>query len=156
DHAAEGIYAVYDLGGGTFDISILRLTKGVFEVVATGGDTQLGGDDFDALIVSRLVPAERLQALGKGDLRALHVAARAAREALSDAEQVPFQVGLSDGSRVQGLLERAEFESWAQPLVQRTLNAATRALRDAGLEREQIKGVVMVGGATRMPLVRSE
>ncbi|NYT70183.1 Fe-S protein assembly chaperone HscA [Pusillimonas noertemannii] len=156
DHAAEGIYAVYDLGGGTFDISILRLTKGVFEVVATGGDTQLGGDDFDALIVSRLVPAERLQALGKGDLRALHVAARAAREALSDAEQVPFQVDLSDGSRVQGLLERADFESWAQPLVQRTLNAATRALRDAGLEREQIKGVVMVGGATRMPLVRSE
>lgn len=156
DHASEGIYAVYDLGGGTFDISILRLTKGVFEVVATGGDTQLGGDDFDALIVSRLVPAERLQGLGKGDLRALHVAARTAREALSDTGQVLFQVDLSDGPQVQGVINRADFDNWAQPLVQRTLDAATRALRDAGLEREQIKGVVMVGGATRMPLVRSE
>jgi len=156
DHGAEGVYAVYDLGGGTFDISILRLTKGVFEVVATGGDTQLGGDDFDVLIVSRLVGAERLQALGKGDLRALQVAARTAREALSESDDVPFQVDLSGGRRIDSTLSRADFEAWARPLVQRTLDAATRALRDAGLEREQIKGVVMVGGATRMPLVRRE
>src|SRR5690606_15617616 len=83
-------------------------------------------------------------------------AARAAREALSDADHVTFQAGLSDGQQIQATLNRADFDNWAQPLVQRTLDAATRALRDAGLEREQIKGVVMVGGATRMPLVRSE
>src|SRR5690606_6753643 len=108
------------------------------------------------LIVSELVPAGQLRALGKGDLRALHVAARNAREALSDAEQVPFRVQLSDGQQVDATLVRSDFNRWAQPLVQRTLDAATRALRDAGLEREQIKGVVMVGGATRMPLVREE
>ncbi|WP_397475285.1 Fe-S protein assembly chaperone HscA [Pusillimonas sp.] len=156
DHGAEGIYAVYDLGGGTFDISILRLSKGVFEVAATGGDTQLGGDDFDSLIVQQVVGAERLQSLAKSDVRTLRVAARAVREALSDTDGATFEAVLSDGGRVIRSLNRKEFEQWAQPLVQRTLDTAVRALRDAGLEKEQIKGVVMVGGATRMPLVRSE
>lgn len=156
DNGAEGVYAVYDLGGGTFDISILRLTKGVFEVVATGGDTQLGGDDFDALIVEQCIGSEQLGGLGKADLRALQVAARKAREALSDNEQTEFETTLSDGRQVARSITCSQFEQWAQPLVQRTLDTATRALRDAGLEKEQIKGVVMVGGATRMPLVRRE
>lgn len=156
DHAAEGVYAVYDLGGGTFDISILRLTKGVFEVVSTGGDTQLGGDDFDAVIVEQVMGAARKQALAKSDLRRLQVAARAAREALSDQDEVVFAATLSTGETIGHTLTASQFESWAQPLVQRTLDAATRALRDAGLEQAQIKGVVMVGGATRMPLVRRE
>src|SRR5690606_6006466 len=108
DHGAEGVYAVYDLGGGTFDISILRLSKGVFEVVATGGDTQLGGDDFDALIVAQMLDAERLQSLGKSDLRALHVSARAAREALSDHDEVPFNVSLSDGTQISRTIGRGE------------------------------------------------
>src|SRR5690606_30907674 len=117
-----------------------RLTQGVFEVVATGGDTQLGGDDFDALIVQQLVEAGRLQTLAKADLRALHVAARAAREALSQRDQVSFDVALSGGERVTRTLRREEFDAWAQPLLRRTLDTATRALRDAGLEKEQVKG----------------
>jgi len=156
DHGAEGVYAVYDLGGGTFDISILRLSKGVFEVVSTGGDTQLGGDDFDTLIVEQLVDGARLQQLAKGDRRALMVAARAAREALSDQEEVPFQVVLSNDERIERTITRKEFEAWAKPLIRRTLDTARRAMRDADLEKEQIKGVVMVGGATRMPVVRRE
>lgn len=154
DHGAEGVYAVYDLGGGTFDISILRLSKGVFEVVATAGDTQLGGDDFDALIVAQVIDSARLDQLPKKDRRALMVAARAAREALSDKDEVAFEVVLSDEVRVARSITRAEFEAWARPLVQRTLDTARQAMRDADLEKEQIKGVVMVGGATRMPVVR--
>ncbi|WP_301117833.1 Fe-S protein assembly chaperone HscA [Pusillimonas sp. (ex Stolz et al. 2005)] len=154
DHGAEGVYAVYDLGGGTFDISILRLSKGVFEVVATAGDTQLGGDDFDALIVAQVIDSARLDQLPKKDRRALMVAARAAREALSDKDEVAFEVVLSDEVRIARSITRAEFEAWARPLVQRTLDTARQAMRDADLEKEQIKGVVMVGGATRMPVVR--
>src|SRR5690606_3949095 len=97
-----------------------------------------------------------LQTLAKADLRALHVAARAAREALSQRDQVSFDVALSGGERVTRTLRREEFDAWAQPLLRRTLDTATRALRDAGLEKEQVKGVVMVGGATRMPVVRRE
>ena len=155
DHASEGVYAVYDLGGGTFDISILRLSKGVFEVVATGGDTQLGGDDFDAEIVKQVVQARALNVDRKEDVRALYVAARAARETLTDAEQVEFsaQVG---GQTIQMAVTREQFEAWAQPLVGRTIDRARRTLRDAGLEASDVKGVVMVGGATRMPVVQRE
>lgn len=156
DHGAEGIYAVYDLGGGTFDLSVLRLSQGVFEVAATGGDTQLGGDDFDAAIVAQIVQGQGLEALDKGDQRALAVAARAAREALSVNDTVVFEAQLSGSRRAAQEISRAQFEAWVQPLVQRTLDRALRTLRDAGLTRQDVKGVVMVGGATRMPVVQRE
>lgn len=158
DHDAEGVYAVYDLGGGTFDISILRLTQGVFEVVATAGDTALGGDDFDALIVDEWVkddPAAAQQALREPRAyRALLVAARAAREALSAQESADYTVELPDGQRLAGTLTRAHFETLAQPLLSRTLECVSRTLRDARLASADVRGVVMVGGATRMPVVR--
>ncbi|WP_154388846.1 Hsp70 family protein, partial [Bordetella pertussis] len=128
DQAAEGIYAVYDLGGGTFDISILRLTQGVFEVIATGGDTALGGDDFDSAIVAHACAGEDVAALPVADRRALLVAARAAREALTDQAQAPFEVTLRDGRAIQATLTRAQFEQLAEPLVGRTLDSARRAL----------------------------
>ncbi|SAI71789.1 chaperone protein [Bordetella ansorpii] len=159
DNAAEGVYAVYDLGGGTFDVSILRLTRGVFEVIATGGDTALGGDDFDSLIVERVLAgqpaAQAADAQGaRADRRRLLVAARAAREALSSQEQARLDVTLADGTAVAYDLSRAQFEEWARELVERTLDSARRALRDAGLAPADVRGVVMVGGATRMPVVR--
>lgn len=156
DHGAEGIYAVYDLGGGTFDLSILRLSQGVFEVAATGGDTQLGGDDFDAAIVAQLIQALKLDALDKGDQRALAVAARTAREALSASDSIVFEAQLSGSRRAALEIDRAQFEAWVQPLVQRTLDRAVRTLRDAGLTKQEVKGVVMVGGATRMPIIQRE
>lgn len=156
DHGAEGIYAVYDLGGGTFDLSILRLSQGVFEVAATGGDTQLGGDDFDAAIVAQLIQALKLDALDKGDQRALAVAARTAREALSASDSIVFEAQLSGSRRAALEIDRAQFEAWVQPLVQRTLDRAMRTLRDAGLTKQEVKGVVMVGGATRMPIIQRE
>lgn len=158
DHDAEGVYAVYDLGGGTFDISILRLAQGVFEVVATAGDTALGGDDFDALIVDEWVkddPAAAQQALREPRAyRALLVAARAAREALSAQESADYAVELPDGQGLAGTLTRAHFETLAQPLLSRTLECVSRTLRDARLAPADVRGVVMVGGATRMPVVR--
>ena len=154
DNAAEGIYAVYDLGGGTFDISILRLSKGVFEVIATGGDTALGGDDFDAAIAAWAVNGRKLPELGPEDQRALLVAARRAREALTDAAQTELAVTLSGGRKLKLALTREQFETLGRPLVARTLSSARRALRDAGLAADEVKGVVMVGGATRMPIVR--
>lgn len=155
DNGAEGVYAVYDLGGGTFDISVLRLSKGVFEVVATGGDTQLGGDDFDAAIVQQVCGDRQLNNLDKTDLRALYVAARTAREALSDDATVNFSATVA-GREVSFQITREQFEQWAQPLVQRTLDRARHTLRDADLSVGDIKGVVMVGGATRMPVVQRE
>ncbi|WP_088147786.1 Fe-S protein assembly chaperone HscA [Achromobacter denitrificans] len=154
DNAAEGVYAVYDLGGGTFDISILRLTQGVFEVISTGGDTALGGDDFDALIVDHVRAGLASGELTPSDRRGLLMAARAAREALSDADEARLQLALSNGRAVDAVLTRAEFETLAQPLIGRTLDCARRALRDASLAPADVRGVVMVGGATRMPVVR--
>ncbi|OZI70693.1 Fe-S protein assembly chaperone HscA [Bordetella genomosp. 12] len=154
DQAAEGVYAVYDLGGGTFDISILRLSQGVFEVIATGGDTVLGGDDFDHAIVADLVAAQAVEGLSLSDRRGLLVAARAAREALTDAGQAAIAVTLEGGRSLNATLTRAQFEALATPLIDRTLQAARRALRDAGLAVADVKGVVLVGGATRMPAVR--
>ena len=155
EKGAEGVYAVYDLGGGTFDISILRLTKGVFEVVATGGDTALGGDDFDRLIVDRILTNHpEAGGWGAAGQRALAVAARAARERLSDEAETTVSFTLNNGEVVEEALTRAEFEAMAQPLVQRTLACARRALQDAGLNTSEVQGVVMVGGATRMPVVQ--
>lgn len=154
DQAAEGVYAVYDLGGGTFDISILRLTKGVFEVIATGGDTALGGDDFDQAIVSDVMASQQLDQLTLSDRRGLLVAARAAREELTDLAEAPVALTLDSGRVVQTVLTRSHFEALSESLIKRTLDSARRALRDAGLALGDIKGVVMVGGATRMPVVR--
>lgn len=158
DHGSEGVYAVYDLGGGTFDMSLLRLSRGVFEVVATGGDTALGGDDFDALIVQQAIAKLALASVDHADRRALLSAARVLREALTDtatdAEVHTEHLTLSSGSMALSL-SRAEFEILAQPLVDKTLVCAKRALKDAGLSVSAIKGVVMVGGSTRMPVIRA-
>jgi len=158
DHGSEGVYAVYDLGGGTFDMSLLRLSRGVFEVIATGGDTALGGDDFDALIVERAITKHALSAVDHSDRRALLSAARLLREALTDTaadEDVHTEhLNLSSGAFALSLT-RAEFEILAQPLVEKTLTCARRALKDAGLTVKEIKGVVMVGGSTRMPVIRA-
>lgn len=154
DNASEGLYAVYDLGGGTFDISILRLSQGVFEVISTGGDTALGGDDFDAAIVAWMSENWHLTALVAEDRRALLVAARGLREALSVEQQADVSLTLSTGYSLAVQLTRERFETLAQPLVAKTLATARRALRDAELTPAEIKGVVMVGGATRMPVVQ--
>ncbi|GIL04747.1 MAG: chaperone protein HscA [Betaproteobacteria bacterium] len=154
DNAAEGVYAVYDLGGGTFDISILKLTKGVFEVLATGGDTALGGDDFDHRLYCWALEQADLSLLPPEDTSLLTVKARAAKEALSTKDSATIQARLSQGRWINLTIKRDIFAGMTQHLVQKTLDAARRALRDAGLKPADVKGVVMVGGATRMPHVR--
>jgi len=155
DHGSEGIYAVYDLGGGTFDISLLRLARGVFEVIATGGDTALGGDDFDQLIASDFMLQYSLTELSLLDRRILLSVARRLRESISDRTTESESVVLA-GRRLTLTLERSHFEQLAKPLLDRTLSSARRALNDAGLTVTDVKGVVMVGGATRMPVVREK
>ena len=153
DHGSEGVYAVYDLGGGTFDLSLLRLTRGVFEVIATGGDTRLGGDDFDALIVAYFTRTLCLNDLTPASRRAMLSAARVLREGLTD--QPDFTVKVTLGSTTLALsLTRQAFEAMASDLIDRTLGCARQALKDSSLSIKDIKGVVMVGGATRMPIVR--
>jgi len=154
DNAAEGVYAVFDLGGGTFDISILRLSRGVFEVLAANGDSALGGDDFDHRIHCWLLEKNRLSALGPQDTRLLLTHARAAKEQLTDHTETHITAVLSSGEVIDNVLTRDEFQALSQNLVQRTLQPLRRALRDAKLEIADIKGVVMVGGATRMPQVQ--
>ncbi len=149
----EGVYAVYDLGGGTFDLSLLRLSQGVFEVIATGGDTALGGDDFDEVIVNYFVEQTGSGAFSNEQRRHLLMAARCLREALTQAQSAEVDTGLS-GALAQLTLTRATFEKLAEPLVQRTLSCAKRALDDADQSLADVQGVVMVGGATRMPLVQ--
>mgnify|MGYP005805797571 CR=1 FL=1 len=154
DNAAEGVYAVYDLGGGTFDISILRLSRGVFEVLAANGDSALGGDDFDQRIHCWLLEKNCLSALGPQDTRLLLTHARAAKEQLTDHAETRITAVLSNGEVIDNILTQAEFQAMSQNLVQRTLQPLRRALRDAQLGVADIKGVVMVGGATRMPQVQ--
>jgi molecular chaperone HscA len=156
DNAAEGLYAIYDLGGGTFDVSILRLTRGVFEVIATGGDTALGGDDFDLAIADWALAQEGMDAAGLAptDRSALMTAARAAKEALSQAQETPLAWRASDGRVFTRSLTRTQFEALTAPLLARTLSAVRHALHDAKLDPQAVKGVVLVGGATRMPQVR--
>ena len=153
DHESEGVYAVYDLGGGTFDLSLLRLTRGVFEVIATGGDTRLGGDDFDALIVAYFTRTLCLNDLSPASRRAMLSAARLLREALTDRSDHTVSVTL-EGVTLALSLTRQAFEAMASGLIERTLNCARLALKDASLSVKDINGVVMVGGATRMPIVR--
>ncbi|MFZ2302311.1 MAG: Fe-S protein assembly chaperone HscA [Gallionella sp.] len=154
DNAAEGVYAVYDLGGGTFDISILRLSRGVFEVLAANGDSALGGDDFDQRIHCWLLEKNHLSALGPRDTRLLLTHARAAKEQLTEHAEARITAMLSTGELIDSVLTRSEFQAMSQNLVQRTLQPLRRALRDAKLGIADIKGVVMVGGATRMPQVQ--
>jgi molecular chaperone HscA len=155
DKGSHGLFAIYDFGGGTFDVSLLRLAGGVFEVVATGGDSALGGDDIDQALVARLLRREGLvrEALDPRERRALLVAARTAKEALSTRPSTRFTATL--GGRPRNLeLTRAELEAEARPFVERTLAAARRVLKDAAVEPGALDGVVLVGGSTRMPLVR--
>ncbi|PVZ40828.1 Fe-S protein assembly chaperone HscA [Pseudomonas sp. CC120222-01a] len=150
DQNAEGLVAIYDLGGGTFDISILRLTAGVFEVLATGGDTALGGDDFDHAIAGWIIEQAGLSAdLDPATQRQLLQAACAAKEALTDADTVSVSHGAWTGE-----LSRTAFEAMIEPLVARSLKACRRAVRDSGVELEEVAAVVMVGGSTRVPRVR--
>jgi molecular chaperone HscA len=154
DNAAEGIYAVYDLGGGTFDISILKLSKGVFEVVATSGDSMLGGDDFDQRLFCWVVEQAKLAPLGPRDMRRLQVKSREAKEHLTAHGEAPITAKLSSGEFVDLSIDTETFCSITQTLVNKTLGPMRKALRDAGLAPDQVKGVVMVGGATRMPQVQ--
>ncbi len=153
DQASEGVYAVYDLGGGTFDISILRLTRGVFEVLATGGDSALGGDDYDRALVDWVQAQTGCVIATPADKSNVLVAARACKEALSAADSATFEVTLSSGA-LSHTVTRAEFDAATAALTQRTLSAVRKALRDAKLSKDDIQGVVMVGGSTRMPQVQ--
>ena len=149
DSGQEGVIAVYDLGGGTFDISVLRLSRGVFEVLATGGDTALGGDDFDNLIADWIYEQRGIQSQGHSQHREVLNAAAEAKIALSDAAQTTISL---DGW--QGALTREAFEELIRPLVRKTLMTCRRALKDAGTDQDEVREVVMVGGSTRVPLVR--
>ena len=154
DNASEGVYAVFDLGGGTFDISVLRLTQGVFEVLATGGDSALGGDDYDqALADAALAQQAGLQVVSAGDKTLLKAAARAAKEALSTAPSASLQLALSTGPLAVDIT-RTEFEQATQALTARCMTAVRKALRDAKLAKGDVQGVVMVGGSTRMPQIQ--
>ncbi len=151
DKGAEGLVAIYDLGGGTFDISILRLTRGVFEVLATGGDTALGGDDFDHVIAGWVIEEAGLSAdLDPGSQRQLLQIACAAKERLTDEASV--RVAYGDWS---GELSRATLDELIEPFVARSLKSCRRAVRDSGVDLEEIRSVVMVGGSTRVPRVRT-
>lgn len=153
DNASEGVYAVYDLGGGTFDISILRLTQGVFEVIATGGDSALGGDDYDHALADAVLAQAGRQAGNDSDRAALLVAARAAKEALTEADAAPF-VAMLGGDELRVDVTRAQFDAVTQPLTARTIAAVRKALRDAKLKPDDLQGIVLVGGSTRMPQIR--
>ena len=154
DNGAEGTYAVFDLGGGTFDISILKLSKGVFEVISTNGDAALGGDDWDQRVFCWIVEEARLAPLAPRDMRLLLVKAREAKEYLTAHAEARISARLSSGEFVDLTLDTEIFSRITQHLVQKTLAPARKALRDAGLAVEEVKGVVMVGGATRMPQIQ--
>lgn len=154
ENASEGVYAVYDLGGGTFDISILRLSRGVFEVLSTNGDASLGGDDFDQRLYCWVIDRSHIAPPCDEDVRRLLMKAREAKEVLSRYDEAPIVARLSSGEQVDLTISRAEFDEITCPLVSKTLAPVRKALRDAGLRAEDIKGVVMVGGATRMPQVQ--
>ena len=163
DNAAEGTFVIYDLGGGTFDVSILKLTKGVFEVLATNGDSALGGDDFDHRIYCWVLDETRAKIrenngefipLAENDTRLLLTKARQAKEWLTDNYEAQILCRLNNGTLVDVTLTSAQFVELTQQLVIKTLSPTRKAMRDAGLTLEEIKGVVLVGGATRMPQVR--
>jgi molecular chaperone HscA len=160
DSGQEGIVAIYDLGGGTFDISILRLNKGVFEVLSTGGDTALGGDDFDNKIVERiLADANITTELSSKSLRKMSDLGRKVKEQLSEIDIVDYTINIESqglSQELSGSFSKADFESIIADLVKGTLRSCRRALKDADVEKEQVLEVVMVGGSTRVPYVREQ
>ncbi|MYN39075.1 Fe-S protein assembly chaperone HscA [Duganella sp. FT109W] len=153
DNGSEGIYAVYDLGGGTFDISILKLSKGVFEVLATGGDSALGGDDFDHRLFCHIHQQEKLAPLSDEDTAVLLVKAREAKELLSTKDEVTVDAALKSGEQVHITITAETFQEITKHLIDKTMKAIKKALRDANVDADDVDGVVMVGGATRMPHV---
>ena len=157
DKGAEGVHAIYDLGGGTFDISILRLNKGVFEVLATGGDSALGGDDFDRCVAEWIMQQAGLdENVSHGMVKRLMHAACQAKEALTQAEQTEIEVAIDPDNSWQGSLSREQFNTLVNPLVTKSLMACRRTLRDAGVSVDEVQEVVMVGGSTRVPRVREK
>lgn len=154
DHGSEGIYAVYDLGGGTFDISILKLSKGVFEVLSTGGDSALGGDDFDHRLFCWIIEQAHLAPLSDEDTRILMVKSREAKELLSAHAETHIDATLNSGEEVHLTIGAVEFAEMTKHLLSKTLAPCRKAMRDAGLTVDDIDGVVLVGGSTRMPTVR--
>lgn len=156
DSGSEGDIVVFDLGGGTFDVSILRLNKGVFEVLATGGDTALGGDDFDMAVVDWLVEQAKPGELTREIVRELSQAAKLAKESLTDSSAYEFELKLSNGVKWTGVLSIDVFNSLVESLVQKALRPCRQALRDAAVSKDDILQIVMVGGSTRVPLVREK
>lgn len=154
DNASEGTYAVYDLGGGTFDISILRLTQGVFEVIATGGDSALGGDDYDAALGRWVLEQAAAAPATAEDWAALRVASKACKERLTETARTMFSLTLPSGASIEQWVTRDDFTQITMALTKRSLQAVRRALRDADLDVTEVNGVVMVGGSTRMPQVQ--
>ncbi|WP_068545594.1 Fe-S protein assembly chaperone HscA [Thalassotalea crassostreae] len=157
DSGQEGVIAVYDLGGGTFDISILRLSKGVFEVLATGGDSALGGDDFDIALVDHILSNTSLERPLNASMerQVLHTACQV-KEQLSNKDSAQYTLVDEDGAEHSGTVSRTEFDALIKPLVAKTLRACRRSLKDAGVSADEVQEVVMVGGSTRVPLVRTE
>ncbi|MBU3736142.1 MAG: Fe-S protein assembly chaperone HscA [Methylobacterium sp.] len=154
DNGAEGVFVIYDLGGGTFDVSILRLSRGVFEVLATNGDSALGGDDFDRRVFCWVLEQAHLSPLGPEDTRLLLTKAREAKEQLTDHDRTQLTCMLSGGQMIDLTLTSELFEDMSQHLVAKTLAPTRKALRDARIGVEDVQGVVMVGGATRMPQIQ--
>ena len=157
DRRPEGVHAIYDLGGGTFDISILRLHRGVFEVLATAGDTALGGDDMDHALADWLMQQADLQGMNDaGRLRALREQARAVKESLTEHDALAVETERDDGSVWSGTVSRAQFDALVEPIIVRSLTSVRRALRDAGIKANEVDEVVLVGGSTRVPAVRAQ
>ncbi|HRD33165.1 MAG TPA: Fe-S protein assembly chaperone HscA [Rhodocyclaceae bacterium] len=154
DNGAEGVYAVYDLGGGTFDLSILKLSRGIFEVMATNGDSALGGDDFDHRLFCWILDRANIDPPSSEDARRLLMKAREAKELLTAADEAPIRLTLSSAEEVNLTIDRETFAQLTEHLVRKTLAPMRKVLRDAGLAPEDVKGVVMVGGATRMPHIQ--
>ena len=150
DNASEGTFVVYDLGGGTFDVSVLQLTKGLFEVKATGGNSALGGDDFDHRLFCYLLEQNDLSKLNEQDSQLLLSLVRTAKEKLTTQTEAVIETTLSDGHKVHTIITRQEFHNLTQNLVQKTIEPVKQALKDAGVTKADVKGVIMVGGSTRM------
>lgn len=156
DSKQEGVIAIYDLGGGTFDISILRLNRGVFEVLATGGDSALGGDDFDHLLQAHMQQVWQLTDIDSQLSRQLLIEARRVKEALTDSSDTEASLTIADGSVLKQVVTKAQFESLIAALVKKTIASCRRTLRDAGVTADEVLETVMVGGSTRVPLVREQ
>ena len=154
DNGAEGTFVVYDLGGGTLDVSVLELSKGLFAVKSTNGNSALGGDDFDHRLFCHLLEQNKLSALNEQDGQNLLALSRRAKEQLTEHEQTTVKTTLSDGRSISTVITRQEFQNLTRQLVQKTIEPVKQALKDAGVSKADIKGVIMVGGSTRMPHIQ--